>query len=222
MKKLSLLFLTFAIALSAFSQVRVGLRIAPDISMNRVKDLSNTDGASFSNNSSGVRLTLGPTIDFHMGPNFSFATGLWYTSNRAGLTMSNPSFTQKEVVSLQTIQVPLTFKAYTNEIATNMKIYFQLGGMANIIFNEKFVKSSDPAINSSSYNKKYSFFDFSLYMGTGVTYKIGNSNELFAGIYYNRGLLNMLLNKNDGFGNAYNKAAKYNVDQLGIEAGIRF
>ena len=215
MKKLSLLFLSSIIAVSAFSQVKVGLRIATSLCMNRVKDLSSTDNINFSNNSSGVRFAFGPTLDFKMGQNFAFSTGAWYMSSRAGLTISG----YKEVVSLQTIQLPITFKAYTNEIATNMKIYFQLGGMANIIFNEKYVKSADPSIAASSYHKKYSFFDFSIYMGTGVTYKIGNSNELFAGVYYNRGLLNLLL-KNSQFN--YTGAAQYNMDQAGLEVGMRF
>jgi hypothetical protein len=221
MKKLSLLFLSSIIAISSFSQVKVGLRIAPSLCMNRVKDLNSNDAFSYSNNSSGVRFAFGPTIDIKMGQNFAFATGAWYMSSRAGLTASNAFGKYTEVVSLQTIQLPITFKAYTNEIATNMKIYFQLGGMANIIFNEKYVKS-DPSGSASNYTKKYSFFDFSIYMGTGVTYKIGNSNELFAGVYYNRGLLNLLMNKSDGLGGHYNKDAQYNMDQAGLEVGMRF
>jgi hypothetical protein len=217
MKKLSLLFLSFILAGSAFSQIKVGLRFAPSLCMNRVKDLNSNDPLSFSNNSSGVRFAFGPTVDFKLGQNFAFSTGLWYLSSRAGITING----YKEVSSLQTIQVPITFKAYTNEIATNMKIYFQLGGMANIIFNDKYVKS-DPSISASNYTKKYSFFDFSIYMGTGVTYKIGNSNELFAGVYYNRGLLNLLMNKSDGLGSYYNKDAQYNMDQAGLEVGMRF
>lgn len=226
MKKISLLFLSGFLAFASFSQVTLGLRVSPTMSLNRVKDLNSADGVEFSNNSSGVRFAFGPTLDFKIGENYAFSTGAWYLSSRAGLSGTTFSgtplaTTYKEVVSLQSIQVPITFKVYTNEITTNLKLYFQLGGLATFNFYEKFKESSP--VQPSSYDNKYNLFDVSLYLGTGVSYKIGESNALFAGIYYNRGLINMLDGSEiNGTKNKWNDAAKYNTDLIGLELGVTF
>jgi hypothetical protein len=214
MKKiiLSITILTM-FSTQAISQTKIGLRISPAFCLNRIKDLNNTDGVNFESNGSGVRFSVGPTIDFMFSENAGFTTGLWYMSYRNGLKANEYT----ETVSTQSVQIPLTLKAYTNEIATNLKLYFQMGGQLNFSFYEKYKKSSTPLVGD--YDNKYNFFDVALYFGTGVSYKIGESNELFGGLYYNRGLMN-LFNNNDTFD--YKKAAKYNMDLIGIEAGIRF
>ncbi|WP_018341608.1 porin family protein [Cytophaga aurantiaca] len=221
MKKISLLFLFSILAFTGYSQVTLGLRVSPAFSINRVKDLNSADGYEFSNNGSGVRFAFGPTIDFKFGDNYAFSTGAWYLSSRAGLSATAPGVSYKEVVSLQSMQIPITFKAYTNEIATNMKLYFQLGGLATFNFYEKF-KESSPS-TPSSYDNKYSVFDISLYMGAGVSYKIGESNALFGGFYYNRGLVNLLDGSSiPGTSNKWKDAAKYNNDLVGLEVGVTF
>ncbi|HSY60639.1 MAG TPA: porin family protein, partial [Cytophaga sp.] len=138
-----------------------------------------------------------------------------------GLSASYTGGTYKEVVSLQSLQIPVTFKAYTNEIATNMKLYFQLGGLATFNFYEKFKEASP--VTPSSYDNKYNVFDVSLYLGAGISYKIGESNALFAGLYYNRGLINMLDGSTvPGTQHKWKDVAKYNNDLVGLEVGITF
>jgi len=224
MKKISLLFLSVFLAISSFSQVTLGLRLAPAFCINRVNDTKN-DNLEFSNNGSSVRFAFGPTVDFKFGDNYAFSTGAWYTSTRAGLTIKNtdPSvlYTYKEVVSLQSVQIPITFKAYTNEITTNMKLYFQLGSLASINFYEKF-KESDPS-TSGDYDTKYNVFDVSLYFGAGVSYKVGESNAIFGGLFYNRGLMNQFDGSTvSGTNLKLKDNAKYNTDLIGLEVGVTF
>ena len=225
MKKLSLLFVMCLLAFSSFSQVRIGLRLSPGICLNKVNDLKSSDGYEYDNDGSGVRLTFGPSFDFHISDNAAFSVGAWYTSSRAGLKASYDFLgpqTYTETVSLQTVQVPITFKVFTNEIATDMKLYFQLGGVANFITYEKFLKS-DPDIDKEDYQNKYNAFDVSAYLGAGVIYKLGETNELFGGLYYNRGLTNLLSSKeNDANGVKFNDGAKYTLSQVGLEVGVRF
>lgn len=224
MKKIPLLFLSCFLAVAGFSQVTVGLRVSPAVCLNRIHDSNNDDDYEFSNNGSGVRFAFGPTVDFHFGENYAFSTGAWYMSSRAGLTVknTNPSnpYTYKEIVSLQSVQIPITFKAYTNEITTNMKLYFQLGGLATVNFYEKF-KESDPKL-PGDYDTKYNVFDVSLYVGAGVSYKIGESNSLFGGFYYSRGLLNQFDGSTNITGQKLKKDAKYNTDLVGLEVGVTF
>jgi hypothetical protein len=218
MKKIILSITILSIlSIDAIAQTRIGLRISPAMCLNRVKDLNNADGVDFSSNGSGMRFSVGPTIDFMFSENAGFTTGLWYMSYRNGLKANSLSGEYTEIVSTQSVQIPLTLKAYTNEIATNLKLYFQMGGQLNFSFYEKFKKSNPDLVGD--YDNKYNFFDVALYFGAGVSYKIGESNELFGGLYYNRGLMNLIKN-NDTYD--YKNAAKYNMDLIGLEAGIRF
>lgn len=239
MKKISLLFLSSFLAFYSFSQVTIGLRLSPVMCFNRVKDLDNSDNFNFSNNGSGMRFAFGPSFDFKIGENYAFSTGAWYLSSRAGMTIKTeysplasfiaaelgsagiPNINQKDIVSLQSVQIPVTFKVYTNELTTNLKLYFQLGGLATINFYEK-EKETTPAL-VGAYQNKYDLFDISLYMATGVNYKIGESNALFAGLYYNRGLMNIMNgNTEPNTGKKYKDVAKYNMDMVGIEVGVTF
>lgn len=227
MKKISLLLFSIVFVFAAEAQVTLGLRLSPTYCMNRVKDLNNADNISFSNNGAGLRFAFGPSIDFKFGDNYAFSTGAWYLSSRAGLSTltTDPSTSiqtsYSEVVSIQSIQVPITFKAFTNEIATDVKLYFQLGGLATINFYEKY-KESNPAL-VGSYDNKYNIVDLSLYMGAGVSYNIGESNAIFAGVYYNRGLMNLFDGSTvPGTTEKYKDAAKYNMDLIGLECGVTF
>ena len=230
MKKISLLFLSSFLTVCSYAQVTIGLRVAPSLCMNRVKDLDNTDGYTFDKNGSGMRFAVGPTFDFKFGDNYAFSTGAWYLSSRAGLSMTsdaknpltgNPFLDQKDIVSLQSVQVPITFKVFTNELTTNLKLYFQLGGLATINFYEKH-KETTPAL-VGAYQNKYDLFDISIYMATGINYKIGESNALFAGFYYNRGLMNIMNgNTEPNTEKKYKDIAKYNMDMVGLEVGVTF
>jgi hypothetical protein len=101
-----------------------------------------------------------------------------------------------------------------------MKLYFQLGTLATINFYEKF-KESDPSY-SGDYDTKYNTFDMSLYVGAGVQYKLGESNALFGGLYYNRGLMNQFDGSTNYTNEKLKKQAKYNTDLVGLEVGVTF
>ena len=225
MKKISLLFLSGFLAFASFSQVTIGLRLSPSLCIGRVKDLNNADSVTFGNNGSGVRFAIGPTFDFKFGDNYAFSTGAWYLSSRAGMTISDDHSSKKEtttsIVSLQSVQIPFTFKVFTNEIATDLKLYFQLGVLGTINFYEKY-KESNPAL-VGTYQNRYNLIDISLYMGAGLNYKIGESNALFAGFYYSRGLTNVMNSKTEPLTLAkYSQNAKYNMDLIGLEIGVTF
>ncbi|MCU0416394.1 MAG: outer membrane beta-barrel protein [Cytophagaceae bacterium] len=220
MKKLYITFILAVVSMCSMAQVKIGLRLSPAFCINSVKDIKSTDGVEFENNGSKMRLSIGPSFDFKLSENAEFSLGLWYMSYRAGLTSTTSFFSieTKESVSLQSLQIPVTFKVYTNEIATDLKIYFQFGAQVNFSFYEKFLenKSSSTILD---YEKHYSFYDVALYTGAGVTYAVGETNELFAGLYYNRGFTN-IMNNNDVFN--YKDGIRYNMHLIGLEMGIRF
>jgi hypothetical protein len=221
MKKILLLLLLVA-ASNAFAQVKIGLRLAPSYTLNRLVDKDGDDGFSFSNDG-GMTFVFGPHFDFMFGDNYAFSTGLWYASKYQGYKSSLlAAVPYEEVVRLQTIQAPLTFKVFTNEIATGQKLYFQLGGVLNFSFNEKF-KESDPDKDASDYIKKYSFFDLGLHLGAGWQMEISETNSVYAGLYYQRGLINLARNvEEDNIEYNYKDAVKINTDLIGLEVGFMF
>jgi hypothetical protein len=225
MKKILLLLAVLIFSFNAFSQskVKIGLRVAPGLSFNTVQDKSGTDSSAFSKNGAGFAFSGGLNFDFMVSDNYSISTGLWYTTRRAGLKVAS---TQKdgsvstftEAVALQYVQVPLALKLYTNEIATNMKLYFQVGGTLDIKIAEKLKNSSDAAY-SGSYKSTFLPLNVGILAGAGAEYQTGGNIILFAGLFYNRGLLNQVRNT-DYF--KYRDYLKYNNSNLSLEFGAKF
>jgi hypothetical protein len=216
MKKLLPLFVLLLISSQAISQVKISLRVSPALVNNRVTDTDNNDGVNVGNNGSQFAFVAGPTVDFFMSDNFAFSTGLSYQSTRIGGKLNNYSFNR----SLQYIQAPVTFKAFTNELSTNLNLYFQLGGTLNVKINEKlkssnyqgFLTNADPDADI----KIVSPVDVGLYVGAGINYKIAENNSVFAGMYYNRGLTNIIQNSN------YKSKMNMRADLVGLEVGFTF
>lgn len=220
MKKVLLLSFAILCFTQTFAQVKIGLRLAPSLSINRVSDKDANDGVDFSKNGTGIGFTVGPTLDLYISDNYAFSTGLWYTSKRAGITTEVPLFNAKAeaVVGLQYVQLPVAFKLFTNEIATDMKLYFTIGATADIKIAEKLRKSDpDPVDN---YENQFQPLDFGILAGAGVEMQLGENTSAFGGLFYNRGLLNQAKNYDDTF--KFKDAADYGIDLLGIEVGLKF
>lgn len=218
------------------SGFRLGIRFAPNLATNRVTDVSETDNLDFENNSSGLRFSAGLTGDFYFGKNYSFYTGLWYTTYRAGLKYSGTGTysgeTGKCIYNMQHVQLPIALKLFTNEIATDMKLYFVLGGTAGVKISEKekeWETSSSSGLSrlnaeKPTKGKALSFADLGLLLGMGVEYQLGENTSLFGGLSYNRGLLNVAsdkgpinLAKSDS-----NNFYKISTNLISLEVGLKF
>jgi hypothetical protein len=221
MKKILLLLAVLTFSFNVFSQVKIGLRVAPGLSLNTVQDKSGTDSISFSKNGAGFSFSGGLNFDFMLSDNYSISTGLWYTTRRAGLKQKNDSTFNKALyssaVATQYIQVPLSLKLYTNEIVTNMKLYFQIGGTMDIKIAEKLKVSNNPAY-LGTYKSNFWPLNFGILAGAGAEYQTGGNMILFAGIFYNRGLMNQIKNTDI----RYREYLKYNNSNLSLELGAKF
>lgn len=200
------------IAVPAFTQVKLGIKASPVISSNRV----NVDGgnADASNDGSGVRLSFGPVADFSIDPDekYYFTTGLWFTSKRAGISyMDVNSGRLNQVYNLQYLQIPAGIKMYTNEVGLDKKIYFQFGPTLDLKINEK-QKSGDA---SNQVISKFKVIDMDVFVGAGLDYRISESNRLFGGLTYYRGLINAA-------GKSKNDNLSLKNDMVAIELGIMF
>jgi hypothetical protein len=210
---------------------KLGLRFAPNIAMNRVVDLEEKDGLSFSNNGAGVRYSAGLTGDFYFGKNYSFYTGLWYTVLRTGMKYNRPNSivadNGESVYNLQYLQVPVALKLFTNEIGTDLKMYFVVGGTLGFKIDEKeksWEKSEFSVAEKPSKGSGHSFGDVGLLLGSGVEYQMGETTTLFFGLSYNRGLLDIASKKGPMWIAQKDASDFYTISTslLSLEAGIKF
>jgi hypothetical protein len=209
MKKIFFSF-AFLLSVSAFSQVKIGLRLAPNFSSTSV----NSSGvyAGFKPGSTGFRLMFGPNFDFFFQENYAFSTGLWYNVKASNIKAPTG---EEAKFNVQYLTIPATIKLYTNEITTDVRIYFQVGGTIDIKLSEK--SKNDVGKLFSDGKKIYRPINVGPYLGVGAELVLSTSNTVFAGINYSRGVI---ANFNDNVGD--NSSIKTQTGQLALEIGLKF
>lgn len=213
MRKLFFLLVAVFSLQVAQGQSKIGIKIAPTLSTNRVVNEPVNDNFAVSTNGVGGRFIFGPIVDFLITDNYYFSTGILYAPKRVGVTVTPVGGVPNEqVYRLQYVQLPATLKLFTNELALDTRVYFQLGTLLDIKVSGKADKVYTPA-----YIDKTRLFDFSIYLGSGVEYRLGYNTILFAGIFYNRGLINVVTSTPD-------TGPDINVknDLVGLELGVKF
>jgi len=181
-----LFFLLFIISgAGTFAQTRLALKLAPVFASNRVTN----DDQSADNDGSSFKLSIGLIVDKPLSDTYFLNSGLVYIPKRAAFRTDTA---YSEAYTLQYLQIPLTLKLLTNEIAPDFKAYFQIGGGLEVkVFDEE----DDPdyfVVN------KFNPIDFSVILGTGVEYMAGINTTLFGGISYQRGLVNAVNETTEG------------------------
>jgi len=227
MKKYVFAVLTIFVGYSAFSQVKIGLKVAPNFSWSQTIPKNDV---IYKTNESGVidTLTVGPNglklrggagviVDLHLSDNFAFATGVDYTTKGAGFKVNDSSVTY----SLQYLEVPLTIKVFTNEVMDYTKVYFQIGITQNVNIGAKSNKSKtykDPndATKDIPFTKNINLLETSLLAGAGIEMEMGESTSLLAGLSYNRGLINIDAT------NTFKSPNKLANGYLAINVGLKF
>ena len=215
MRKLLFLFLAFFALASAQAQAqsKIGIKFSPTLSTNRI-DFTG-EGFAVSSNGVGGRFIFGPIFDLFIEENYYFSTGLLYAPKRIGVTVTNRNAAVpaavEETYRLQYLQIPATLKLFTNELALDTRVYFQLGGILDV----KIAQNVPDNVNR--YIQGIRIFDFSLHLSSGVEYRMGYNTLLFGGIFYNRGLINAVTSTLEG-------GPDINVknDLIGLELGVKF
>ncbi|MFC7666157.1 porin family protein [Hymenobacter humi] len=158
MKKLFLaLLVLMATIQSASAQFEIGLKVSPSITSLRAE--SPTDNA-FASDASKFGFGGGLVVDYFFGENYAFSTGLLLTGKGGTISYKDVSngvtgqpFTAKQKISTQYLGVPLTVKLFTNEIAPDTRLYFQVGGSLNVPIGTRINSSkfyTDPATNNET------------------------------------------------------------------------
>ncbi|GAB2569999.1 outer membrane beta-barrel protein [Spirosoma areae] len=203
--------------------IEMSIRFAPSLDLNTAEGVGTYAG--FRNNGAGVRMSVGPSLDyFFFKDRYALSTGLWYTIKRSGFQMPgsfgvtrwNPGSPEKEsLYNLQYLQVPVTVKLLANNIAPNIRLYLQTGGLLSLKLAEKALDQARNGLytaEGAGDRRQYGFGDIELLLGTGVQYKINQTNAFNIGLSYQRGLINVV--------RANNLTSKNRV--VSLELGFKF
>ena len=182
--------------------IEMSIRFSPSLDLNTAAGRGNYAG--FHTNGAGVRMSIGPSLDYFFFKNrYAFSTGLWYTIKRSGFQMPNsfgesrwnPGAPEKaSVYNLQYLQIPATVKLFANNIAPNIRLYVQTGGLFSIKLAEKALDQARNGLytaESGGNRRQYGFGDLELLLGTGIQYRINQNNAFNLGVSYQRGLINV-------------------------------
>ena len=218
MKKSLLLFATILLLGNVFSQsVKLGLNFNPGLLINRVQDPKDAaDSLNYLKNGIGVKFSAGPDVHIMFGDNYGMTLGIWYAAKRAGVTVKEKSsgLVREDVYNLQYVQLPFTLRMYTNEIATDMKLYFQVGSTFDIRLASK---NKDIAIENDPILTKFGRFDATILAGAGIELQLGSETAILGGIRYQRGLINNASKYDDGI-----REFKLNSDFISLDLGVKF
>lgn len=176
-------------SMASYAQTNISLKFAPLISSNRVTN----DQLDAENDGTSFKFSLGVVVDQPLSDTYSFSSGLIYVPKRVAFIEKDTagvSFTEE--YKTQYLQIPLTLKLFTNEVAPDVKVFFQIGaGLEFKVFDEK----EDPSYNAI---EKFAAFDIPVILGSGIEYRAGINTTLFAGVSYQRGLTNVINSTNLG------------------------
>lgn len=213
MKKFFLIVLFCSTVLTGMSQAKLGLKFSPIIASNRVEFSSDT--LNVDKGGSKFKFGVGLIVDLPLSETYYFSTGLLIVPKTVGFNIETENGgtypNSFEEYNLQYLQIPVTLKLFTNEIAPDLSVYFQVGGGIDIKVDDK------PLEEEYVFVEKFNPVDLNLAIGAGVEYRVGISTILFGGFNYQRGLINVV-----------NEPIERNIDLsirntvFSIDFGIKF
>ncbi|RYC66932.1 outer membrane beta-barrel protein [Spirosoma sordidisoli] len=182
--------------------IEMSIRFAPSLNLNTAEGQGSYAG--FLDNGIGARMSVGPSLDyFFFKDRYAFSSGLWYTIKRSGFQMPGsfgesrftPGAPYKEsLYNLQYLQVPVSVKMFANNIAPRIRLYVQTGGLLSLKVAERALQTERNGLyqaESGGDRRQYGFGDVELLLGTGVQYKINDTNAFNLGVSYQRGLFDV-------------------------------
>ena len=137
--------------------------------------------------------------DIYLAENVGISTGVWYTGKKAHVDVvftpeggAPADYSDIFHYNLQYIELPLLFKAFTNNISEKMRIYFQTGVVTGFCVGERYAEEEIP--DNLPEDNFGDIIDFTWLIGSGVEMNVGTSNKAYFGVDYGHGLYNIMNN----------------------------
>ncbi len=175
------LFIFFLFPLITFAQTKVGLRIAPSLQKYHIQETD--ENVTIDNSGNYISYVFGPFIDLFISENYFFHTGIFYNPKTFSYTINDGLSTLSPELQINHLQVPVALKLYTDEIALDQRIFFNIGGQAEVRINS-------PLIEDNATVGAYSFFDLAYYLGLGWEYNLSLNTRIYAGFTATGGIIN--------------------------------
>ena len=188
-QSITLLFFIVLFANTAVGQAKLGLKFSPAISTNHRAEVI-SDTLSIDRNSSKFKFSLGLIVDLPISERYFFSTGAIILPKTASVSIraenggSYPNATEE--YNLQYIQLPATLKLFTNEVAPDLTVYFQIGGAFEIRVDDRPIQDTNRLVQT------FNPLDISGIIGAGAEYRLGINTTGFAGFSFQRGLINVV------------------------------
>ncbi|MFA1772283.1 porin family protein [Rufibacter glacialis] len=210
----------------ATAQIEIGVKVSPSINSTRTiaKDQYN-----FKNKGADAGFGMGIIADYFFGANYAFSSGLIYngkggevaydytipTAGGTGTTQMKGS----DDISLQYLEIPVSLKLFTNEVAPDTRLYFQAGGSLNTMLA---AKVNDKKVDSEGdkFTKRFNTFEVGAVLGAGAEWALGESTKLFGGLSYHRGLTDV---DDDHYSGIFNdNKVELKSSSFALDFGIKF
>ncbi|MDQ4140271.1 MAG: PorT family protein [Bacteroidota bacterium] len=216
MKKITFICLLLAFTSTAFAQdLELGIKITPAIAGHRLIVPSDVD---FEKEGSNFRFGFGVIADFYFTDNAAFSTGLSFTGKGGSISYNRPTIgPATDDISLQYLEIPLTVKLFTNEVAPDMRVYFQTGFSLNPRMGAKVNGDKLDPVTDEKFSKRFNVLDADVILGTGLEYQVGETTKLFGGLSYHRGLANI-----DDFYQEINDKIEVRNNVFSLDLGVKF
>ena len=148
MKNFSLAALFFLITSSAFAQIEIGIKLSPSIATTRVVA---PDQFNFRSLNAKTHFGGGVILDYYFRENYAFSTGLIYNAKGAGVSYTDPttSARRSDEYSIQYLEIPLTIKLFTNDVATDTKVFAGLSYHRGLIDVDDFYEQRNQFNNKN-------------------------------------------------------------------------
>lgn len=227
MKQLFFVSIFALLALKSYAQspgLDIGIKLMPNLSITRVTDKEDDDLREIANDGLSGRFGAGLVVDAFFANNYAFNTGLNFIVRRPSLSYDSADASSRELKhSLQYLQIPVGLKLFTNDIAVNARVYFNVAGNFDIKIAERIVE--DPDNYAYDESKHYIGLDFGIIFASGAEFQVSGLT-LFGGLFYNRNFLNIARNGIEGEGGVQDldlkDEARVVLSNFGIEGGIKF
>lgn len=184
MRKLTLLSLFLLLGFGAMAQIEIGLQVSPTIAGNRFISDSKY---GFERTNSNMHIGVGVIADYFFAHNYAFSSGLLFRGKggefRYNTEDGSPA---SEDIDLQYLEIPVSLKLFTNEVAPAINLYFQVGGSLNTMVGAKV--NGQKVHEGVKATKRINTFEADALLGTGAELLLGQSTKVLAGISYHHGL----------------------------------
>lgn len=167
----------------ATAQTKLGIKITPSVISQRIANPSDTSGIGQS--SAQFSLPMMAVADFNIGKNYYFATGVGFISRRMRYDKQYDPGEESIDLRVQYLQVPVTLKLYTDEVALDKRLYFQFGPVVEFKLHERIVQGSLPEDFTPGGG------NITMLFAAGMNVLVSPNTAIEVGLNYSRGLINI-------------------------------